>query len=366
MIDPNSEIVEVQGVEPGDAEEAVDTLAYLLRALGQHGFDTANVKAVDAREDLEAWARHVLVGSAAPGILDAASSDLTRNWAGLCRFASEKRRDEADYVIQSTTDLREALWTFIQGMARAVPADENSDQAISGQLEKLRACLNSNDTSELRRIASTSIEVIDQQINERIERNQRQVENLAEQGKLVSNELMDARERLERDALTGIYNRGAFDEYITKMAHLGMLSGQPSTLYLIDVDDFKWVNDRSGHQAGDEILKEVAKCLLAGFGRRSDFVSRYGGDEFAIIVQSENDAIDLELGEGALHRVRDLSVPIGDEEIRVTLSIGFTRLHCGESSSEWLARADRALYGAKEAGRDRVAFETEMKEEASS
>ena len=351
--------------ESEDAEGAVDTLAFLLRALGQYGFDTVNTTAAHAREDLEAWARHVLVGSAPPHVAAASLEEGARDWKGLCRFASEKRRDEAAYVIKSSSDLRGALWTFIQGMASAVPRDRDANTAITGQLEKLRTCLDSGDTGELRRIAASSIEVIDQEIADRIERDDRQIERLATQVQQVSDELVDAREKLERDALTGVFNRGAFDEFISKMAHLGMLSAQPSTLMIIDVDDFKWVNDRCGHPAGDAVLQEVASSLLAGFGRRGDFVARYGGDEFAVIIQTQNESIDEELAEAALHRVRDLSIPNGDDEIRVSLSIGSSRLHCGETSDEWLARSDRALYRAKEAGRDRLVIESDQRQDES-
>jgi len=362
MDESKSEKMASQGSEPGDTEEAVDTLAYLLRSLGEHGFDTANMKADLAKADLEAWARHILVGSDPPGVVHESAEDGARDWKGLCRFASEKRRDEAEYVIQSSSDLRETLWTFIQGMAHAVPLDQSSDKTMIAQLEKIRSCLDSNDTSELRRIASASIDIIDGEIHDRITRNDRRIEDLADQVKKVSDELMDARERLERDPLTGLYNRGAFDEYITKMAHLGMLSGQSSTLFMIDVDDFKWVNDRCGHPAGDEVLKEVANCLLEGFGRRGDFVARYGGDEFAVIIHTLSESVDREIGEGALHRIRDLSVPNGDENIRVTLSVGASRLRCGETSDEWLVHSDRALYQAKEDGRDRLVCESEMTE----
>lgn len=341
------------------AEEAIDTLAHLLRTLGQHGFDTAKVKAADAESDLEAWARHILVGAAPPGRTSEASTGDTRDWKGLCRYATDKRRDEADYVVSSLSDLREVLWTFIQGLARAVPAEQGSNQIITRQLEKLRSCLASNDTRELRRVASASIESIDAEIRDRIVRSTGQIEELADQVKQVANELMDARAHFERDPLTGLYSRIGFDEYFSKMTHLGTISGQPSTLFLIDIDDFKWVNDRAGKAVSDAVLREVAKCLRAGFARRSDFVARFGGDEFGVLVQTEDASTDRELAEGALHRVRDLSVPDGEEAIRVTLSIGVARLRCGERANEWLERAECALHQAKESGRDRVVSEPE-------
>lgn len=354
MSEPRNNDEQVSRSGADEEEEAIETVAHLLRVAGRNGFDTANIKAEEAESRAEAWARHILIRAAAPGSVDSSAAECERDWKGLCRYASEKRRDEAEYVVTSISDLRETLWTFIQGLANTMPIDRTSNDAVTEQLERLRNSLNSEDTSELRRVASESIEVIDGEIRERIVRSEAQIEDLANEIKKVSDELMDARERLERDALTGLYNRGAFDEYLTKMSHLGMISGQTSTLMLIDVDDFKWVNDHAGHPAGDEVLKEISKCLMAGFSRRSDFVARYGGDEFAVLLNTEDESIDRELGEDMLYRIRDLSIPIGEEELRVTLSIGAARLRSGESREEWLERSDRALYRAKELGRDRL------------
>lgn len=351
--------------ESGDAEEAVDTLAHLLRVFGEFGFDTANIEAQRGRADLEAWARHILVGSDPPGSPTLSNGDGARDWKGLCRYATEKRRDEVDYVLQSSSDLRAALWSFIGGMARAVPQDQGSNKSVMTQLDKLRSCLSSNDTSEIRRLAGASIDAIDGEIRERIERDRDRIEEVAAQIVRVSDELTSACETLERDPLTGLYNRAAFEEFLAKVTHLGLLSAQPHTLFLIDIDDFKWVNDRAGQAIGDELLKEVAKSLLLGFGRRGDFVARYGGDELAVIVHTQDESVDRQIGEEALHRVRNLAVPDGDEELRVTLSIGASRLHCGENSDEWLARSDRALYAAKQRGKDRLVCESDLGDDAS-
>jgi len=365
VIGSKSENLPVQGSGSGDAEEAIDTLAHLLRVFGEYGFDTANIDAPRARADLEAWARHILVGSDPPGVAKASDRDGSRDWKGLCRYATEKRRDEVDYVIQSSSDLRAALWSFIQGMARAVPEDQGSNKSVMLQLDQLRACLSSNETSEIRRLAGASIDAIDGEIRERIERDRCRIEEIATRVVRVSDELTSACETLERDPLTGLYDRAAFEEYFTKVTHLGMLSAQSHTLFLMDIDDFKWVNDRVGQSIGDVVLKEVASSLLLGFGRRGDFVARYGGDELAVVVQTQGESVDRQIGEEALHRVRNLSIPDGDEQIRVSLSIGTSRLRCGEHSDEWLARSDRALHAAKERGKDRLVCESDFGESES-
>lgn len=337
--------------EPSAGDRATDALAELLRTLGEFSFDTAELEARDARERFDAWARHLLVGSPPPGI--ESSAEGVRDWPGLARFAREQRREESAYVVRSLGDLRDALWMFIQGVGRAIPADQAMDSSVGEELTKLRSCIDSNDTEEIRRVAIASTNAIEAAIHERGERSRRQLEQLADQIDRFSSELVEAKQQLEQDSLTRLYNRGAFDEFLDKMVNLARLSACRSTLFMIDVDDFKWVNDHFGHPAGDAVLKEVAASLSQGFSRRGDFVARYGGDEFAAIAQTNDESVDAELGEGALLRVRDLEVPCGEERIKVTLSIGSARGMPGEDAASWLSRADSALYESKQAGRDR-------------
>lgn len=337
-------------VDPQLHERVVDTLAEVLRTYGEFAFDTAETESAAAKESFETWARHLLLGVPPPG--SATLPDGVRDWSGVLRFLTEYRRGESEYVVQSLADLRQALWVFIRGIGRAVPDDQVRDAAVGEELERLRSCLESSDTEEIRRAVIASTGAIESVLAERKEDSRRQIEELSAQVDKFSSELVEARQLLERDALTQLYNRGAFDEVLERMVHLARLSASRPTLFLVDVDDFKWVNDHFGHPAGDAVLKEVAGCLADCFGRRGDFVARYGGDEFAVIVQTEADAVDTDLGQNAVLRMRNVEIPHENEQVRVTLSIGCARCTPGEDGASWLSRADRALYHAKESGRD--------------
>lgn len=156
---------------------------------------------------------------------------------------------------------------------------------------------------------------------------------------------------LERDALTGIGNRRAFDRALAERCSEVEAGGVPFTLALIDCDDFKAVNDRSSHLAGDRVLRRVA-CVLADALRRSDLAVRFGGDEFAVLF----DAIPLEDARMVCERIRvAISVPTEDAATpSVTVSLGVARARLGEDAATLLARADAALYRAKDAGRNRI------------
>jgi diguanylate cyclase (GGDEF)-like protein len=126
-------------------------------------------------------------------------------------------------------------------------------------------------------------------------------------------------------------------------------------LILADLDHFKSINDNYGHPAGDEVLRQVSHCLSRTFLRKHDFVSRYGGEEFAAVLIDTTLAQGEMLSRRLVDNVRALTIRVGSHEIPTTISVGLAALTPGEGSANWLARADSALYRAKRAGRNRHA-----------
>lgn len=160
------------------------------------------------------------------------------------------------------------------------------------------------------------------------------------------------------DGLTGLGNRRGFDLRLAQEWQRGTRNGQPLALLLIDVDHFKRYNDRHGHQAGDDCLRQVAETLAEGLGRPGDLVARYGGEEFACILPETPLDGALVLAQRLLAMVRTLGLPHGDApgETIVTVSIGAAAIMPadGTPAAELLAEADRQLYRAKALGRNRA------------
>jgi diguanylate cyclase len=153
--------------------------------------------------------------------------------------------------------------------------------------------------------------------------------------------------RLARtDSLTGVPNRRAWDEELPRELARAARSRQPLCVALLDLDHFKQYNDRHGHQAGDRFLKEAAAAWQAVV-RKTDLVARYGGEEFAILLPD----CELEDAMEIAERLRTAQ-PEG------TCSLGVARWDGREDVTALVARADRALYAAKDAGRDRVHADT--------
>lgn len=154
-----------------------------------------------------------------------------------------------------------------------------------------------------------------------------------------------------RDSLTNVLHRGQLEPLGRDLLAVAKTSGRPVSLLLIDLDDFKDVNDKFGHPTGDEVLRILAETLTDGL-RHGDYVVRYGGDEFAIFVPGVSHFNALQVAAMLSQRVKDASLPAGVPQ--QTLSIGVaTSPRDGETLTELLDAADKRLYIAKAEGRDR-------------
>lgn len=171
--------------------------------------------------------------------------------------------------------------------------------------------------------------------------------------RLISEKDRQARELEDRshtDFLTGLYNRHKLNRVLADEVENNRRSGSGFGVILLDVDDFKQVNDSFGHQAGDTVLRELA-ALLSSNVRGTDAVGRWGGEEFIVIARTEEPAGLLELAEKLrrLIEAQDFAV-VGS----VTASLGVAIYEPGESIPAMIARSDEALYRAKRGGRNRV------------
>ena len=162
----------------------------------------------------------------------------------------------------------------------------------------------------------------------------------------------DLKRESRRDALTQVLHRGQLEPLGRDLLAVARTTGRPVSLLLIDVDSFKDVNDRHGHPTGDDVLRRLAASLTTGL-RQSDHVVRYGGDEFAVFAPGVDHAGALRLAEQLGRRVGAMSLPPGVP--RQSLSIGIaTAPQDGQALTDLLDAADKRLYAAKAAGRDRV------------
>jgi diguanylate cyclase (GGDEF)-like protein len=165
------------------------------------------------------------------------------------------------------------------------------------------------------------------------------------------------------DPLTGLGNRRNFDECVDAELRRAAREGEPLTLLICDVDRFKQCNDVHGHATGDEVLVGIGRLLRRYCRRAGDLAFRYGGDEFALLWPGVSRHAARQLSDQLAAAVRDLTIPSldGTAPVSVTMSIGAVTLEDRQvlARRHLVAAADRALYRAKQAGRDCVCFAAE-------
>ena len=216
------------------------------------------------------------------------------------------------------------------------PPAAESVTALAG---RLRARSESADPELLRR-RNERISAELEQAQERAAAEMAELEQALERKKT---ELADSIRLAETDSLTGLLNRGAYDHRLRDAVVRCTRQHQPLSLILLDLDHFKEINDRHGHQYGDDYLKRMAGELQAAIRENVDHPCRVGGDEFAIIVNAE-----LRVAERVAEQV------LKGMDGRV--SAGVAELRHDDDAQSLVARADAALYEAKEGGRGRVAL----------
>lgn len=160
------------------------------------------------------------------------------------------------------------------------------------------------------------------------------------------------REQAIRCPLTGLYNRRWFDETLPRELARAA-GGAPVCLAILDLDHFKELNDSQGHAAGDRVLAELGRLLLADSGA-GDLACRYGGEEFAVVMTDATLADGLRRIDALRARFGELVIPCPGGPVRARFSAGIAQSEHGEQAAELFARADAALYVAKRGGRDRV------------
>ncbi|MDQ7031796.1 MAG: GGDEF domain-containing protein [Desulfonauticus sp.] len=167
--------------------------------------------------------------------------------------------------------------------------------------------------------------------------------------------------RADHDGLTGLFNRRHFDDVLRKEIKRHQRSGKKMALLLLDIDFFKKINDKYGHLAGDMVLKCIAR-LVQDAVRETDVVARYGGEEFVVLLPETDEERAWVLAQRIRKKIEDSYFHLKGKQIKVTVSIGITSLTPGPltSADKIILEADKALYLAKNSGRNMVCTSSEI------
>lgn len=159
------------------------------------------------------------------------------------------------------------------------------------------------------------------------------------------------------DQLTGIPNRRSFDNQLNREWGRSVREKKPLSILLLDVDHFKNYNDVYGHQQGDAALQSIAMTIKKTIRRSSDFAARWGGEEFVALLPATDKKGAMEIGEKIRYNIEQTPIPVENGEVtRVTVSIGVSVMTPAQNNlpEDFITYADKALYNAKETGRNKV------------
>ena len=181
------------------------------------------------------------------------------------------------------------------------------------------------------------------------------VKQLEEESKKFQTRLEEQLIKSMQDALTKLNNRAAFDEYFTKAMVKFHHRPFELSIVVLDLDNFKQINDTYGHTAGDKTLQVIANTLKKNLDQNT-FVGRYGGEEFVLVYSDKNKA-DLVNALNILRKkIALLPFTFKNNKVSITTSIGCTHIKSGDNIHQAFERADQALYQAKEQGKNRVIY----------
>jgi diguanylate cyclase len=293
-----------------------------------------------------------------------------RHVLGTVLHPQEERQEAADCVatceeylrrVQLDRRARETELADLVTLLRDVTAKMIGESAdfhteVLSSADRFKSMTRLDDIRELKRQLSTEISRLEHAVETKKQRDREAVEQLSRRVVDLQADLGLAEERASLDPLTNLANRGGFDRALGRMINSAQAAGSPLSLAMLDIDHFKNVNDTYGHQVGDRVLLCMADWLRGAI-RQDDVVARYGGEEFAVIL-----GIDLRRAEDRFTKVLDSiagrSYDYEDagvaKSIRFTASCGLTQYVGGESAADFIARADQALYDAKNKGRNRL------------
>ncbi len=356
---PRSDTPEEQPTATADsiADGALDTLGSVIRVMGSESFPLdQNIDPEVFPAMCDEFARHVENGAAVPSFDIPQSTNGTREWERVRRFFADRRHAEKSFVVERLQDYRGVVDDLVSGLRDIGQRDQNTEASVRENLNTIEDAVATGILPQIKTALTQTVT----QVNETFARQKKEYElrlqELNERMSSLRQDLVAAREEMKRDALTDAFNRGAFDAAIAQSLNVSFMLGQPVTLVMVDLDNFKHVNDNYGHAAGDEVLRAVGDCLARSFIRKSDFVARYGGDEFALILTDTSAEDCGKLMQRFLDSARKIRIESVPDEALVSCSVGYTEIADDDTVRTLIQRADQALYKAKAAGRDQSAF----------
>ncbi len=256
-------------------------------------------------------------------------------------------------------ELRAMLNELAEGFSSITKGNTSFSGQVKDSISHIEETIELDEIKEIRNKIKHVTKSLRKTITKKQEKDSIIIDSLTYKVKAMNEELASAKEKVLIDGLTQINNRKAFDTKMSNAFKRKSKEIDPFTLAMVDIDFFKKINDEYGHTVGDDVLRKVARTIKEAF-RSNDFVSRYGGEEFAIIIKR----IDMHYIQKICERLRAsieaIDIKIDNKTIPISISIGIAFCNQSDTQKTLIDRADKALYLAKHSGRNTIKTEEDL------
>jgi diguanylate cyclase len=286
------------------------------------------------------------------------------------RAAAQREKLELEHLLQQMTSRLDEIAAHLAGEVEEQNAAQDDTEKlnllVSGEVEELKTnVMRALEVTALRKQVSLRLGAINGHLQEfrgreesrvktyrqRVGRMRTRIRELERESHSLNASLLEGQRRAMIDALTGIPNRAAYDNRMEQEFRRWKRFGRTVSILAWDIDRFKTINDAYGHKAGDRVLQVIGKQLELHV-RETDFVARYGGEEFVMLLVGSSPAEGYAVAEKIRTEISQLGFHFHDKPVTVTASCGITNFIAEDTADDAFDRADRALYQAKEAGRN--------------
>ncbi|MHB9130653.1 MAG: GGDEF domain-containing protein [Armatimonadota bacterium] len=335
-------------------QSAIRALLYCMK---DFSFDLVEINSDRFKDQIDDFIKVLMKGESVGVVQRSFEEQKTR----IINFTTVEKRylDEREHELKNIIDLLRVAVTGILGENKEFTLQLNERNLRMERITQL------DDIRKIKETLQTEVSQLQKLVLEKQLKDNKRIENLAEEVTILKDNLEKAKDASMTDSLTGAHNRLAFELHIAKSVERSIVSWNTFSVLMCDIDYFKRINDMHGHQVGDRVLMcFVRECTK--FFRKDDFIARYGGEEFVVVLPGVNLS-------SATKRARDLCKLLAakqyttdiskiEEKIKFTVSIGVSEIHKNDTVEALIERADKALYQAKRTGKNRAINEREMKE----
>ncbi|MBL8268689.1 MAG: diguanylate cyclase [Steroidobacter sp.] len=283
----------------------------------------------------------------------------------------EQAKQEVEVLLGAMVGKLDEIGQFVaeqnQNQTQSQASSETLNKQLAGEMKAMGESVDAaGDLQQIRQQVRSRLDSIDRHLQEfrqrettfaaairnRNDQMRSRIVELEAEAKRLHSQLQDEQRLSTIDALTKIPNRLAYEKRIDEELNRWRRFGQPICLAVWDVDHFKTINDSYGHRAGDRVLRAVAECF-AGKVRSTDFVARYGGEEFVMILPGTQLDDAARFSERLRASIAEIGFHFRGAPVSITVSSGVTALRADDTAEAVFDRADKAMYRAKESGRNR-------------